>query len=149
MKNWLHSLFGTRNRRSTRRGGRRSPGQGKALPLTLETLETRLTPALALTPAGTALGLTLTTFASGFPVAHTAVAFKTGVTGDGVAVALDGQTVYVARASNAIVGFDTTTGNQVFSTSINLVDGSAIGTGTLAGNIFGNTNDGNVWMVNL
>jgi len=66
---------------------------------------------------------------------------------DGLAVSGDGKTLYAAVNNNRILGFDTTTGAEVFDSGpINGgPDGTAIGTfGNLAGKLFVNTNAGQV-----
>lgn len=68
---------------------------------------------------------------------------------DGISLSPGGTTLYVASQGSSILGFNTTTKSQVFSASIATVDGIALGTGSLAGDIFGNTNDGRVVEVNL
>jgi DNA-binding beta-propeller fold protein YncE len=84
------------------------------------------------------------------PVAKTSSILISGLNlPDGVAVTPDGKTVYVA-AGNHILGFNTATKGQVFDSGfISGVDGIALGTGQLAGNVFGNTNFGQFVEVNL
>jgi hypothetical protein len=68
---------------------------------------------------------------------------------DGISVSNDGSTVY-GSFSNSIQGFNTTTGLQVFNApGFSGMDGTAIGGGTIAGFIFGNTNFGELWQVDL
>jgi hypothetical protein len=85
------------------------------------------------------------------PTAHSAVVFLSNVAApDGLSISPDGKTLYIASGGTHIVGYDTVTKNLVFdSGSINGVDGTALGTGPLAGNIFGNTNFGQLVEVNL
>ena len=55
-----------------------------------------------------------------------------------------------AAAANSVLGYDTTTGALVFNPgTVNSSDGTAVGTGALAGNIFANTNDGRLVEINL
>ncbi len=68
---------------------------------------------------------------------------------DGISVSADGRTVYVAEKSvDQIVAYDTATGLNAFPqgnlvfTGGEVVDGTAVGTGALAGNLFVNTNTG-------
>ena len=71
---------------------------------------------------------------------------------DGMAITPDGKTLYgAASAYGQIFGYDTTTGLQVYASSIipGGIDGSALGTGTLAGNMFVNTNSGTLVELNL
>ncbi len=67
---------------------------------------------------------------------------------DGLSLSADNSTVYVASQNN-ILGYDLSSHAQVFTHALNLVDGTAVGTGALSGYIFGNTNDGNVYQVDL
>jgi hypothetical protein len=88
------------------------------------------------------------------PAAKSATLFLSNVpTPDGLSLSPDGKTLYVAAVGDAgghILGFDTTSKNQVFdSGGLSGVDGTALGTGVLAGNIFGNTNFGQFVEVNL
>ncbi len=62
----MNTLFARLVARSPR-DPRRRPARWPQRPLTLETFEDRITPAMTLTNAGLQLGLSLTTFASGFP----------------------------------------------------------------------------------
>src|SRR5262249_6628790 len=89
------------------------------------------------------------------PVTKTAVVFLSNVPApDGMTFSSDGSTLYVAAGGAGggghILGYDTVTRNLVFdSGGINRVDGIALGTGAPAGNIFGNTNFGQLVEVNL
>jgi hypothetical protein len=85
------------------------------------------------------------------PVAKTATAFNS-VLSDGLALSSDGHTLYAAEVSTHqhVLGFNTTTKAQVFDSGvINGVDGIAVGSGSLAGKIFVNTNFGELWEVDL
>jgi len=76
------------------------------------------------------------------------VQFK-NVGADGLTISADGSTLYGA-IGGAVIGYNTTTGNQIFNTgSFDSVDGTALGTGSLAGKIYANTNSGNVWEIDL
>ncbi|MFO1092346.1 MAG: PEP-CTERM sorting domain-containing protein [Planctomycetaceae bacterium] len=86
------------------------------------------------------------------PVAKTKSLVLAGQT-DGIALA--GDTLYATRSFNgsiwnSIQGFKVGTWTQVFdSGAIVGVDGIAIGYGSLAGKIYGNTNLGQLWEVEL
>src|SRR5206468_1603249 len=83
------------------------------------------------------------------PVAKTASLFQS-IDADGLTLSGDGRTLYAAAFRERILGFDTTTRARVFdSGTIPFVDGPALGTGSLAGKIFANVNDGTVWEVDL
>lgn len=85
------------------------------------------------------------------PVAKTAILFVNGGF-DGLSLSADGKTLYGAAIfAGTILGYDTTTGLQVFDSGFvnGGVDGTALGSGSLAGNIFVNTNDGHLIEVNL
>jgi len=83
------------------------------------------------------------------PVTKTSTLFVTSPA-DGLSISPDGSILYGA-ASGHIFGFDTTTKAVVFDSGVIAggLDGTALGFGTLAGNIFGNTNGGTVVEVNL
>jgi streptogramin lyase len=87
------------------------------------------------------------------PVAKTSSVLVSGLsTPDGLSITSDGVTVYVANAGTGhVLGFNTINGMQVFDSGFIAggVDGNALGFGTLAGNIFVNTNSGTVVEVNL
>lgn len=83
------------------------------------------------------------------PLAKTVTTFKSGFTADGLTISPDGATLY-AEVGGHILGFSTGTGVQVFDSGfISGADGTALGFGTLAGNIFVNTNFGQVVEVSL
>ncbi|MFI5381507.1 MAG: YncE family protein [Tepidisphaerales bacterium] len=69
---------------------------------------------------------------------------------DGLSISPDGKTVY-AEVGGHILGYDTGTKLQTFDSGAvpGGPDGAAVGFGTLAGNIFVNTNGGTVYEVNL
>ena len=85
------------------------------------------------------------------PIARTVSTLVTGPWAfDGVST--DGRIVYAAERKNShILGFDIATKQLVFDSGTvpGEVDGTASGTGTLAGNIFVNTNSAGLWEVNL
>lgn len=84
------------------------------------------------------------------PIANTKTPFLTTLDGDGLALSGDGLILYVAGESGHIIGFNTQTKVQVFDSGlITGVDGIALGAGTFAGEIFGNTNSGQVVEVDL
>jgi hypothetical protein len=71
----------------------------------------------------------------------------------GIALSADGTTVYAGTQSGPVVGFDTTTYEQVFDASP-MWPGQAVsvaqGTGAFAGNLYVNLyNSGQVWEVNI
>jgi hypothetical protein len=67
----------------------------------------------------------------------------------GITVSNDGSTVY-GSFGNTITGYNTTTGLQVFNApGFSGMEGISTGGGTLAGFIFGNTNNGELWQVDL
>jgi hypothetical protein len=85
------------------------------------------------------------------PITHSAVPFKS-VNFDGMTITADGSILYGANISTgSIQGYNTTTGALVYDSGFIAggIDGSALGTGTLLGNIFVNTNNGTVVEVNL
>ncbi len=88
------------------------------------------------------------------PTAHTKTLIVSGADFDGMSVSADGKTLYASQGNNI----------RVYSTGVNgapapalqatyaigdSTDGTALGTGTLAGNLFVNTNAGNVWEYNI
>jgi hypothetical protein len=72
------------------------------------------------------------------------------VVADGLSINEAGTILYAA-VNNRIIGYDTTSGVQVFSSNVITggVDGTALGYGQRAGLIYANSNDGRVWEVNL
>ncbi len=70
---------------------------------------------------------------------------------DGLTVSPDGKTLYGAGAGSRIYGYDLSTGQLVFVSAPipGDVDGAALGTGVLAGNLVINTNGGTVVELNL
>jgi hypothetical protein len=92
------------------------------------------------------------------PVAKTVSLFASVSPGDsntgpdGVALSPDGNTLYAAiYGTSHVLGFNITSKVQVFDSGFipGGIDGSALGTGSIAGNIFVNTNSGTVVEVNL
>ena len=88
------------------------------------------------------------------PSTQTKTLIISGAGFDGLSVSPDGKTIYAAQG----------TGIQVYSTGVNgapspalqatyaigdSTDGTALGTGSLAGNLFVNTNSGNLWEYNI
>ncbi len=72
----------------------------------------------------------------------------TGVT-DGLTFSPDGTTLYAA-VGNSVEGIKLSNPTTlIFNSSVSTADGTALGTGSLAGNIFVNTNSGNVYEINL
>jgi hypothetical protein len=89
------------------------------------------------------------------PIAKTAHVLLSGVPGpDGVTITSDGLILYTAATGAGggghILGYSTATKTLVFDSGpIPGIDGVTLGTGSLAGNVFGNTNFGNFDEVNL
>ena len=76
--------------------------------------------------------------------------FENSASYDGMALSADGKTLYTANYQVGVLGYDTTTGAKVYdSGSIPGADGIAIGTGSLLGKLFVNTNFGNVVEIDL
>jgi len=84
------------------------------------------------------------------PIAKTKTQFKTSGTFDGLTITSDGSILY-AETGGQIVGYSTSDGSQVFASGgiPGGPDGTALGFGSLAGLIFVNTNDGNLFQVDL
>jgi hypothetical protein len=71
---------------------------------------------------------------------------------DGLTITRDGSKLYAASENGHLVGYDLANGaKQMFDSGFipGQIDGAVLGTGSLAGNIFVNTNDGTVVEVNL
>src|ERR1043166_3738689 len=85
------------------------------------------------------------------PVAKTAgILANTDRQVDGVAVSDDGLTIYIASYPYGIIGYDTLSGIPVFDSGpVPRVDGTALGSGSIEGNIYANTNFGEVWEISL
>ncbi len=76
---------------------------------------------------------------------------------DGISLALDGQTLYVAVGDDSVLGFDTSSKAKVLNLTIPstcgngltgaTADGTANGEGMLAGKLYVNCNDGTFWEV--
>ena len=83
------------------------------------------------------------------PVAKTRTAFASGVF-DGVTVDTASGLVY-AESGGSILGYRISDGTLVFNSGVipDSPDGVAVGTGSLAGNLFVNTNGGSLWEVNI
>ena len=79
------------------------------------------------------------------PVTGLAVGSGFGGNADGLTLSSDGSTLY-AEINSHILGFNTTTHNQVFDSGFipGGADGVAFGSGSLAGQLFVNTNSGQV-----
>jgi len=98
--------------------------------------------------------LYLSTGASVFeidPIAKTSTLFVSQAA-DGLTITSDGKTLYLANIGTGhLLGFDTTTRAPVFDSGFigGGIDGSALGTGSLAGNIFINVNNGTLLELNL
>jgi len=85
------------------------------------------------------------------PVTKTYTVFNT-IPADGLSLSPDGTTLYMAdMANNHIYGFNTATKAQVFDSGFVAggVDGTVLGSGKLAGNLFVNTNGGTLIKINL
>jgi sugar lactone lactonase YvrE len=87
------------------------------------------------------------------PQAHTSTPFATIVGGlAGLAISADGSTLYAADQDNyEVVGYSIATGKQVFKTASfgTAPDGVAVGIGPFAGELFVDTNAGNLWEVDI
>jgi len=87
------------------------------------------------------------------PITKTSTLFLTGVPNpDGLGISADGTTLYVAATNTGhILGYNIASKALTFdSGAINGgIDGTALGTGTLAGFIFANLNNGSVVEINL
>ena len=86
------------------------------------------------------------------PLAKTETVLETGTYVDGLTLSFDERVLYGADGvTGHIYGFDTSTGAKVFDSGFvpGGVDGTALGTGNLAGNIFANTNSGTLVEINL
>jgi hypothetical protein len=86
------------------------------------------------------------------PATKTFTTFATPAVPDGLSLSADGSILYV-ESSGQIVGYNTASKSQVFSsgtlTASSSPDGTAVAAGVLTGNIFANTNDGKVIEINL
>lgn len=82
------------------------------------------------------------------PVAKTKTPFVSA-SADGLTISADGKTVY-GEVGGHILGWSTTTGMQVFDSGAipGGPDGTAIGAGLFAGELFVNTNSGQVFEIN-
>ena len=80
-----------------------------------------------------------------------AIVTSFGASADGLTLSADGKVLYAADlGTDRIIGYDTTTHAAVFQSGvINGLDGTALGTGSLAGSIFANDNNGNFWKISL
>jgi hypothetical protein len=86
------------------------------------------------------------------PIARTVSPFADDVgMADGFALSADGSTLYTGRRVDGhIIGFDTQTQQEVFDSGlVGEAAGIAVGTGSLAGNLYVNTLSGTVIEVNL
>jgi streptogramin lyase len=83
------------------------------------------------------------------PVAKTFTKFKTSGSYDGLTISPTGDVLY-AEIGGHIIGYRTSDGVQVFDSGfISGADGTALGFGTLGGEIFVNTNFGDLYEVSL
>ena len=83
------------------------------------------------------------------PVTNTSSKFKASGSYDGLSISADGLTIY-AELGQHIIGYRLSDGVQVFDSGfISGADGTELGAGTLAGQIFVNTNNGELWEVSL
>lgn len=83
------------------------------------------------------------------PIAKSKTAFAI-VSADGIGFSPDGAILF-AEANSRILGFNAVTGVQVFDSGFigGGPDGAAAGTGTLAGQLFVNTNDGHLISIDV
>jgi hypothetical protein len=98
--------------------------------------------------SGSCAGSGLTAILDVNPITKTFTVFKCGNLFDGLTT--NGTTLYVESGGH-ILGFNIATTSQVYDSGAlsGGPDGAAVGSGSLAGNIFVNTNDGHVIEVNL
>ncbi|MDB5322601.1 MAG: hypothetical protein JWN40_4232 [Phycisphaerales bacterium] len=85
------------------------------------------------------------------PIAKTKTLFTSGDV-DGVSFSSDGSTLYAVRQSdNHVIGYNVAAKAVIFDSGFipGVIDGTAAGTGQLAGNLFVNTNGGTIVEVNL
>ena len=84
------------------------------------------------------------------PATGTTTTFKTGVF-DGLGVSPDSTTLYAASNDGTIHGFRLSDGVEIFQSNgvPGGVDGMAAGAGTLAGQIFANTNSGDIYEIDI
>jgi hypothetical protein len=69
---------------------------------------------------------------------------------DGVTINATATTIYTIACSGNVIGYDTTSGATVFDVfGLGNPDGTALGTGSLSGLLFANTNSGNVYQIDL
>ena len=69
---------------------------------------------------------------------------------DGISLSSDGTVVYAAvRGNGRLQGYNVASHSLVFDTSVPFLDGTAVGTGSLAGTIFANTTNGFLVQVDL
>lgn len=85
------------------------------------------------------------------PAAKTSSVFASGTFTDGLAFSPDGSVLYAATASNSITAFDVLTGAVTLGpiAVVGGPDGIAVGTGSLSGDLFINTNAGEIIELNL
>lgn len=86
------------------------------------------------------------------PTSGSVSTFLNGPIPDGLVLNADGSVLYLAdRSTNHVLGYDTTTKSQVFDSGTipGVPDGIAIGSGSIAGNMFVNTNGGSIYEINL
>jgi sugar lactone lactonase YvrE len=83
------------------------------------------------------------------PIAKTKTLFV-GAAADGLSISPDGKILY-AEVSSHILGYDTTTKAVVFDSGVipGNADGTALGAGLFAGLLFANTNNGQLFEINL
>ncbi|MDI4635066.1 hypothetical protein J7U46_18530 [Pelomonas sp. V22] len=84
------------------------------------------------------------------PVSNTKTQFKGFGSYDGMSISADGSTIYAELGSH-IIGYRLSDGVQVFDSGFipGGADGTELGAGTLAGQIFVNTNSGDLWQISL
>jgi len=84
------------------------------------------------------------------PVANVVTTFE-AVGADGLTLSADGTKLYAEVGGTQIIGYSTATKAQVYAsgTITGTPDGTALGTGALAGDLFVNTNGGTLVEINL
>jgi hypothetical protein len=86
---------------------------------------------------------------NGATIDYTATHGGAGHGADGLTFSPDGKTLYTAIFGSGLSAINVSNGAQIFFTPIAGSDGTALGTGSLDGNIFANTNFGQVIEISL
>jgi len=83
------------------------------------------------------------------PVTNSVGFYIQGAHADGLTFTADGSDLYAAINGNSVQGFHRGSSIPFFNVSVAAADGTALGTGSLAGNIFVNSNFGFLEEINL